>query len=66
MTVNNYYQRNPTDLRYSIKADYPFIGSPVRAIFQWPKINQNDYTGQYYKENSLVSHLNIIRHIHGL
>ncbi|QIY92358.1 RHS repeat-associated core domain-containing protein [Chryseobacterium gallinarum] len=69
MKVNNYYQRNPTDhLYFAIRfelADNPFKGSPVSAKFQWPVINQVDYTGQYYKPGKLVTHLNIIRKVYG-
>ncbi|QQQ73183.1 RHS repeat-associated core domain-containing protein [Chryseobacterium indologenes] len=69
MKVNNYYQRNPTDhfyfaIRFEL-ADNPFKGSPVSAKFQWPVINQVDYTGQYYKPGKLVTHLNIIRKVYG-
>ena len=60
MKVNNYYQRNSVD-GVLWWANNPFIGSPVRGNFQWPVINNVNYTG-----NSSVNHLNIISHVHKL
>jgi hypothetical protein len=58
MKVNNYYQRNPVD-GILIWADNPFIGSPVSGNFQFPEINNVDYTGKFYSTGVLMSHLNI-------
>lgn len=69
LRVNNYYQRNSTVKMYGLpywNLDNPFIGSPVKAKFSFPIINQVDYTGQYYKSGVPVSHLNIIRKAYGL
>ena len=65
MKVNNYYQRNPTDHLMSgyegNMANNPFQGSPVSGSFQWPAINNVNYTG-----NLSINHINItdyaIRH----
>lgn len=46
--------------------DNPFVGSPVKAKFSFPIINQINYTGEYYKPGVPVSHLNIIRKAYGL
>ena len=61
MKVSNYYQRNPSDLwsKGLLKANNPFIGSPVSGVFQWPVINNINLTGQYYSPGVLVNHLNI-------
>ena len=58
LKVNNYYQRNPTDhllsgLFYNL-ASNPFQGSPVSGNFQWPVINNINYTG-----NLSINHINI-------
>lgn len=69
LRVNNYYQRNSTVKMYGLpywNLDNPFVGSPVKAKFSFPIINQVDYTGQYYKSGVPVSHLNIIRKAYGL
>jgi hypothetical protein len=64
MKVINYYQRNSTDwgpsARYGKLPDNPFIGSPVNGNFQFPEINNVNYTG-----NGSVNHLNIIRYVTG-
>lgn len=65
MKVNNYYQRNPTDHLMSgyegNMVNNPFQGSPVSGSFQWPAINNVNYTG-----NLSINHINItdyaIRH----
>lgn len=64
MKVNNYYQRNTLDSYKLLGADNPFNGSRVRANFQWPVLNQIDYTGQNYK-GIPVGHLNIIDKVYG-
>lgn len=68
LRVNNYYQRNSSDLlsKGILGADNPFIGSPVKAKFSFPIINQVNYTGQNYRPGVPVSHLNIIRKAYGL
>lgn len=42
LRVNNYYQRNSSDLlsKGLLGADNPFLGSPVKAKFSFPIINQ--------------------------
>ena len=63
MKVNNYYQRNPTDWIPNLKngevPNNPFQGSPVNGDFQWPVINNVNYTGAYYSTGILMSHINI-------
>ena len=66
MKVNNYYQRNPTNhILYGLfhkLASNPFQGSPVSGNFQWPVINNVNYTGAYYSTGVLMNHLNITDH----
>ena len=66
LKVNNYYQRNPTDWLPNIRngelANNPFIGSPVSGDFQWPVINNVNYTGKLSNTGALMNHNNITRH----
>ena len=59
----NFYQQNPSDFwtKGILKADNPFLGSPIKTNFS-PAGYQVNYTGEYYKPGVLVNHLNIIRH----
>jgi len=69
--VNNYYQRNNTDLSRVLNGKYPtnpFKGSPLQYNEKYGStiINNVNYTGHYYRDGSLVNHNNIIKHIFGL